>query len=72
MLTRDGGLKLGDFGMAAADGLGKFESGMVADLDGVVTEATSRGWGGTASYMAPKCLMAILRTEVVPMFMLLE
>lgn len=54
MLTRDGGLKLGDFGMAAADGLGRFESGLAADLDGVVTEATSRGWGGTASYMAPE------------------
>jgi tetratricopeptide (TPR) repeat protein len=54
-VTADGALKLGDFGLASAVGLGKHA---VEDKKSAKPRTpgadTSGGWGGTAAYMAPE------------------
>jgi serine/threonine protein kinase len=54
-VTADGTLKLGDFGLASAAGLGKHQpNGTRAAEDWAADTNTSVGWGGTSAYMAPE------------------
>ena len=54
-ITTEGYLKLGDFGLASATGLGKHSSnGVQAAEQWPGGTNTSIGWGGTAAYMAPE------------------
>jgi len=66
LMGAKGELKLGDFGLSSATGIGK---------DGVRSEVVDpadsgdRGWGGTTPYMAPKCLTVMSRIAAGPMYM---
>lgn len=52
LVTQKGTLKLGDFGHASAEGLGKHSGGAAGSESS--SPNTSAGWGGTAGYMAPE------------------
>lgn len=54
-ITADGKLKLGDFGLASADGLGKRSEDECLHKECLTEKSNSSiGWGGTAAYMAPE------------------
>ena len=54
-VTTSGSIKLGDFGLAAAVGMGKhLPGGQNAPDDRQDEINTYSGWGGTAAYMAPE------------------
>ena len=54
-ITAEGKLKLGDFGLASADGIRKrFAGGHLQKEYFAGKSDTSIGWGGTAAYMAPE------------------
>ncbi len=56
-ITSEGKLKLGDFGLASAIGLGRHPVGSQETVAQLATETdASIGWGGTAAYMAPEML----------------
>lgn len=52
-VAADGNLKLGDFGLASALGVGKYQHNGAKAAEDWAAE-TSLGWGGTAAYMAPE------------------
>ncbi|MGD9563313.1 MAG: protein kinase [Pyrinomonadaceae bacterium] len=54
-IAADGTLKLGDFGLASADGLGGLSVGAsLGNRHDSPSSDTSVGWGGTVAYMAPE------------------
>jgi tetratricopeptide (TPR) repeat protein len=53
LLMSDGTLKLGDFGLASADGIGKHRTSGER-MSGDVGSISRSGWGGTTPYMAPE------------------
>lgn len=54
-ITSEGRLKLGDFGLASADGIGKRSQDQNLEKDHYIQQSdASIGWGGTAAYMAPE------------------
>lgn len=54
MLTPEGCLKLGDFGMSSAVGVAENVPPGLVDSTDTIDRSSSRGWGGTTPYMAPE------------------
>lgn len=54
LLSSDGTLKLGDFGLSSASGIGRESQPASAPRTANDPKSASRGWGGTTSYMAPE------------------